>query len=113
MQEYYEGCNTPNVYELINKAVYDLKDGNYRRIVLDLINRSTTEETRLKTLHNHFKALINPENLNTKNNKQKIAKAIFNSLTKINTHEYMSINIFTALTKNAKSYYKSIKIKKL
>ena len=35
MQKYYEGCVTPNVYELINRAVYDMKDDTYRRIILD------------------------------------------------------------------------------
>ena len=108
LQKYYEGWVTPNVYELINRAVYDMKDDTYRRIILDLINKSTTEETRLKTLHNHFIVLINPENLNTKNSRHKIAKAIFNSLTKINTSEYMDVNIFTALINKAKKYYKSI-----
>ena len=107
MRENYEGCSTPNVYELINKAVYDSNDGTYRRLVLDLINKSITEKTRLKTLHNHFKALINLETLNTKNNRYKIAKAIFNSLTKINITEYMDVNIFTALIKKSKKYYKS------
>ena len=106
MRADYEGCSTPNVYELINKAVYDSIDGTYRRWVLDLINKSTTEETRLKTLHNHFNALINPETLNTTNNRHKIAKAIFSSLTKINTTKYMNVNIFIALKEKAKKYYK-------
>ena len=80
---------------MIHKAIIDREDGIYRKLILDLINKSTSEECRLVTLHNHYKRLINPKTMDFKNEIHKVAIACFNASTKIDTEVYMVINIYT------------------
>ena len=93
--EIIDECITPNIYKLIHKAIIDKEDGIYMKLILDLINKSTREECRLATLHNHYKRLIDPKNVDFKNEIHKVAIACFNSSTKIDTEVYMGINIYT------------------
>ena len=53
-----EEWKTPNIYGLIYMAINDIKNGPYKSLVLKLINESTNEVTKLKTLNNHYNKIM-------------------------------------------------------
>ena len=76
-KEVIDECITPNIYKLIHKAIIDREDGLYRKLILNLINKSTREECRLVTLHNHYKKLIDPKTMDFKNEIHKVCYCLF------------------------------------
>ena len=88
-------CITPNIYLLLDYAIKNEENCLYKKLVLYLINISTTQKSKLVTLNNHYKNMIDSKAVNIRNDINKVAIACFNESTKIESDVYMGVNIYT------------------
>ena len=94
------GINTNNI---IDNTLKEEGKGAFRRMLKYLIENSTSEKTRLKTVNNNFDSLLKRTAKDVVHVKDKIGYAIVTAIGRIKSAVIESINIYTLHNVNSNS----------
>ena len=91
----YKGISGIDTDTIIENALMEDGKGAFSKMIMYLIEKSTSEKTRLKTINNHFDSLLNRTTKDVVHAKDKVGYALITAIGRIKSAVIQDINIYT------------------